>query len=119
MQRYFKRVARGVAVRGVNIRDIRPAPVPLPPTAEQRRIVAEVDRLLSIQHETLHVAIQSTKRAKRLRQSILKWAFEGKLVDQDPNDEPASDLLERIKAERAANESTKKTTSRGRKRRTA
>jgi type I restriction enzyme S subunit len=37
----------------------------------------------------------------RLRQSILKWAFEGRLVDQDPADEPASKLLARIKAERA------------------
>ena len=47
------------------------------------------------------VASATSQRCARLRQSILKWAFEGKLVDQDPNDEPASVLLERIRAERA------------------
>ena len=48
----------------------------------------------------------------RLRQAVLKWAFEGKLVDQDPTDEPAEKLLARIRAERAAAAPTKK--SRGR-----
>jgi type I restriction enzyme S subunit len=42
------------------------------------------------------------RRLARLRQSILKWAFEARLADQDPNDEPAAVLLARIKAEREA-----------------
>jgi type I restriction enzyme, S subunit len=54
----------------------------------------------------------NVRRAKRLRQSILKWAFEGKLADQDPNDEPASVLLERIRAERAATQDDNKKTTR-------
>jgi type I restriction enzyme S subunit len=64
------------------------------------RIVAECQRLISLQAVTTHAAGTERGRIARLRQSILKWAFEGKLVDQDPNDEPASELLARIKAER-------------------
>lgn len=55
---------------------------------------------------------QSLRQAERLRQSILKRAFEGKLVPQDPSDEPAEKLLERIRAEKAKVESDKKAKAR-------
>jgi type I restriction enzyme, S subunit len=75
--------------------------LPLPPLAEQDRIVAEVERRLSIV-EGIETVIQANlKRAEGLRQSILKRAFEGRLVPQDPSDEPASHLLERIREARA------------------
>jgi len=73
---------------------------PLPPLAEQQQIVAEVERRLSI-IEQAQVAIEtSLKRIERARQSILERAFSGRLVPQDPHDEPASVLLERIQEER-------------------
>lgn len=78
--------------------------VGLPPVAEQRRIVSEVDRHLSVINR-MEVAVEmNLKRTERLRQAILKRAFEGNLVPQDPNNEPACVLLERIKAERAQRE---------------
>ena len=76
-------------------------PVPLPPLAEQQRIVAEVERRLSVIQQAAAVEA-SLQRAERLRQSILKRAFAGELVPQDPDDEPASVLLERIRVQREA-----------------
>ena len=80
---------------------------PLPPRAEQKAIVQEVDRLLSIT-DTIQQSIQKELiQADRLRRTIFRRAFQGELVPQDPNDEPAELLLERIKVERAKREAEK------------
>ena len=62
--------------------------VPVPPLAEQHRIVAEVERRLSVIQQAETAVEASVQRAERLRQSILKRAFAGELVPQDPDDEP-------------------------------
>ena len=81
---------------------MRSVPFPLPSLAEQIEIVAEVERRLSVVDEIGMETDAGLRRAARLRQSILKRAFEGRLVPQDPDDEPASVLLERIRAERVS-----------------
>jgi type I restriction enzyme S subunit len=81
---------------GISGIDVREIPIPLPPLAEQQQIVTEAEERLS-QITAAEQQIESNLlRAASLRQSILKQAFEGKLVPQDPKDEPASVLLERI-----------------------
>ncbi len=76
----------------------------LPPLSEQHRIVEEIEHRLSIAEETEKTIDQSLKQSEQLRQSILKTAFEGKLVPQDPTDLPAAELLKQIKKEREASE---------------
>ncbi len=98
----LRRAASGGVQPNLNLSIVRSIAVPLPPLREQDRCVAEIDRFLSIAEAALDAATSSVVKSTRFRQSILKWAFEGRLVDQDPNDEPASVLLERIRAEPAA-----------------
>jgi type I restriction enzyme S subunit len=86
---------------GIAGNDLRQIPIPVPPPTEQQRIVEDVERRLSVVEEMEAALAANLKRAERLRQAILKQAFEGRLVPQDPDDEPASALLERIRAERA------------------
>ena len=79
----------------------------LPPQDEQKKIIDEIEYLYSVIDQLEKTVDVNLKRAEKLRQSILKQAFEGKLVPQDPNDEPAEKLLERIKAEKAKQTTTK------------
>jgi type I restriction enzyme, S subunit len=75
--------------------------IPVPPLPEQQRVVVEVEHRLSVLEEAESQIAADLKRSARLRQSILKRAFEGKLVPHDPKDEPAAKLLERIKTKKA------------------
>ena len=85
---------------------------PLPPEAEQDEIVSLIDEIDSAITAVGISTEKQERRATRLRQSILKRAFEGKLVPQDPNDEPASVLLARIQQEREAQAAQAKATKR-------
>lgn len=80
--------------------------LPLPPLAEQKRIVAKIEELepLIAEYDTAETALTALNTAfpEQMKKSILQQAIQGKLVKQDPNDEPATVLLERIKAEKAA-----------------
>lgn len=96
------------------------APFRLCPAEEQVQIVQEIETRLSVCDKLEETITSSLQQAEALRQSILKKAFEGKLVPQDPNDPPASELLGRIKAEKDAKEiqmskQRKKRTSAGRR----
>ena len=105
-QKKVLKETRGSAIKNINsVEDIKIIPVALPPLVEQQKIVEEIESRLSIADNMGKVAEQSLKQSDRLRQSILKRAFEGKLVPQDPTDEPAEKLLERIKEEKAKKES--------------
>jgi len=98
----------GTTVPHVNIGDIKVMAMPLPPTLEQRRIVSEIETRFSICDKMEETIAESLKKAEALRQSILKKAFEGKLLSEKELEEarnaldwePAEKLLERIKAEK-------------------
>ncbi len=140
---YVTRLGQGTKMPRLRTEDAVIAPFPLPPLAEQHRIVAKVDELMALcdrlevaqaERETTRTRLTAVSLArlnapdldqatfreyaafaldnivplttrpeqiKALRQTILDLAVRGKLVPQDPNDEPASELLKRIKAEKA------------------
>jgi type I restriction enzyme, S subunit len=95
---------------------LRSFPVPVPPLAEQARIVAGVEVQLSIIDALERIVRANEVRSSRLRSAVLDAAFSGTLVSQDTDDEPASVLLERITAERASSNGHKPTKARQRRR---
>jgi hypothetical protein len=87
--------------------------IPFPPLAEQAQIVAEVEARLSEIAKMEEVIEHSLRRAELERQSILREAFAGRLAEQNPEDEPASVLLERIREERKKREELEKERRKG------
>jgi type I restriction enzyme S subunit len=79
---------------------LNPYPLALPPLAEQGEIVRRVDQLFSLADQIEARFAKSSQYVESLKQSILAKAFRGELVPQDPNDEPAAVLLERIREAR-------------------
>jgi restriction endonuclease S subunit len=87
----------------VKVSTCREIPITFPVAkADQDKLVQEIESRLSVCDKIEESIAQSLQQAEALRQSILRKAFEGRLVPQDPNDEPASVLLEHIRAARAA-----------------
>ena len=94
------------AQAGFNKEDLDGLWFPLPPLAEQKRIVAAIENMLPycVAYQEKHSELESLNAAFpiELKKSILQWAVQGRLVPQDENDEPADILLERIRAEKEA-----------------
>ena len=96
---------KGIGIQGLSSNALHALLFPLPPLAEQKRIVAKIEELLPHLEDYDRAETQVLKLnaefPELLKKSILQWAIQGKLVPQDPADEPASVLLERIRAEKA------------------
>jgi type I restriction enzyme S subunit len=100
-QNFFSRNAQQtVGMASINQEQLASMPIPLCHPNEQTMVVEKIERLFSIADEVEKIATESIEHADKMRQSILKMAFEGKLVPQDPSDESAEKLLERIREER-------------------
>lgn len=106
--KFVKLTTKGTTRAGTNSKIVGNLPIIVPPIKEQNIIVNLIEKNNSIIENNNTVIDTLLSNTITLKQSILKKAFEGRLVPQDPSDEPASVLLERIQKERASKE--KKTT---------
>jgi type I restriction enzyme S subunit len=95
---FFDEGKQTTNLASINMTKLRALPIPSPPVAEQEKLVNGLEDHLSQIDDLDHSVDSNLRRAALLRQAILQKAFEGKLVPQDPSDEPASVLLERIRS---------------------
>lgn len=95
-----KQDVKGGLIKNLHIEDIKKIKINLPTLDEQKQIVKEIEKRFKVADEVERVIAENLDKAEQLKQSILKKAFEGQLVPQDPTDQPASELLAQIKAER-------------------
>ncbi|XLY87199.1 restriction endonuclease subunit S [Ectopseudomonas mendocina] len=92
----------GTTIKHLTGKALKKYPMRIPPLEEQTEIVRRVEQLFAFADQLEAKVASAKSRIDHLTQSILAKAFRGELVPQDPNDEPANVLLERIKAQRAA-----------------
>jgi len=98
---YIENTAKSTSgVNNINSNEVLSIPIPVCSTEEQTQIISEIESRLSVCDKLETLVNENIAKADSLRQSILKKAFAGQLVPQDPNDESAEELLKRIKAER-------------------
>ena len=107
-QKALHQISSATAQGKFNKTDFRNLIIPIPPIAEQKRIAAEIEELFAHADKIGDAADGISQAAARINKKILGLAIRGQLVPQDPNDEPASELIKRIEA-------AKKATAKGRK----
>ncbi|MGW1014940.1 restriction endonuclease subunit S [Streptomyces niveus] len=101
-RRFMREVRITTNIAHLSSKRLKSVEFPIPPLEDQKRLVQKCDELMSNADAMDRALERNIVRAKSLRDSVLNHAFTGKLVPQDPADEPTSVLLDRIRAERAA-----------------
>jgi len=96
----------------LSVSKVNNLPIPLPPLEEQKEIVRQVDKLFALADKVEEHYQKAWARVDALSQSVLAKAFRGELVPQDPDDEPAEKLLQRIQEEKEKMENELKNASR-------
>jgi type I restriction enzyme S subunit len=104
----LERFAPATAQKNINLEILRVVAIPFSPLEEQQKIIAAIERYFSVAEAIERMLSENSEQIQHLEQSILAKAFRGELVPQDPKDEPASVLLERIRAEREKLDTKKK-----------